>query len=159
MKFITSVPGIHVVPFENPCGSQADQELLKAAEEGNLDRVLDMMPCPNVDFNAKNEKGMTPLYLASLRGHAEVVKALVRVPVVRDTINEPVVGQWTPLLSAASGGRAGVIKALLSAPGIDVNARFKARANIVARHLRAWEYFCPFPETRFRKDPKLCFIF
>ena len=100
---------------------------MEAAEEGNLDKVLELMQCPDVDFNAKNEKGMTPLYLASLKGHSEVVRALVRVPMVRDVVNEPVVAQWTPLLSAASGGRAEVIKALLSTPGIDVNARFQAR--------------------------------
>ena len=65
-----SVPGI--VMLENPCGSQADQELLKAAEEGDLDKVLETLRCPDVDANAKNKKGMTPLYLASLREHPEV---------------------------------------------------------------------------------------
>ena len=52
------------------------------------------------------------------------------MPAVREAVNEPVVAQWTPLLSAANGGRAEVIEALLSAPGIDVNARFKARLAI-----------------------------
>ena len=115
-----------VVMYQNPCGNQTDQELLTAAEEGSLEDILELMRCPDVDFNAKNEKGMTPLYLASLRGHAEVVRALVRVPAVRDSVNEPVVAQWTPLQSAASSGFADVIEALLTAPGIDVNARFKA---------------------------------
>ena len=49
------------------------------------------------------------------------------MPAVRDAVNEPVVAQWTPLQVAASDGRAEVIKALLSTPGIDVNARKKAK--------------------------------
>ena len=55
------------------------------------------------------------------------MRALVRVPAVRDAVNEPVVAQWTPLQVAASDGHAEVIKALLSTPGIDVNARKKAK--------------------------------
>lgn len=65
-------------------------------------------------------KGRTALYLASGRGHAEVVKLLLRRgadPCIKRK------GGWCPLSVAASEAHVGVVRILLSQRRVDVDSR------------------------------------
>ncbi|MCM1002205.1 ankyrin repeat domain-containing protein, partial [Wolbachia pipientis] len=57
-----------------------DQELLDAAQQGNLDRVkrcLNQGANIHVEHDGWYKRGYTPLYFAAERGQLEVVKFLV----------------------------------------------------------------------------------
>ena len=56
--------------------NELNQQLIKAAEEGNLADVQGLIK-QGADVNAKNKYGWTPLRLAARRGHTEIVKSLL----------------------------------------------------------------------------------
>ena len=71
------------------------------------------------DVNEKNERGLTPLHLASAHGHVEVVKRLIQAG---GEVNQKCKSGWTqdedgstPLHEASRNGHVDVITALLSA--------------------------------------------
>jgi ankyrin len=51
--------------------------LLRAARNGNLDKVLEILKS-GVDINAANANGLNALHLASKEGHADVVRELLK---------------------------------------------------------------------------------
>ena len=53
-----------------------DDELLKAAENGNLIKVQTALE-NGANPNAKNNDGWTPLHIAAYKGHVEIVKILL----------------------------------------------------------------------------------
>ena len=59
-----------------------DKQLISKAENGNVDDVRKLLK-NGANANAKDEYGYTPLFLASLCGHVEVVRALLQ----HDTID------------------------------------------------------------------------
>ena len=94
-------------------------ELLLAARNGNVVRVIQSLDL-GADVNAQSENnGYTPLIWASSRGHTETVRLLLEAGAdVNLTAND---GQ-TALMRAADYGHAEVVELLLKS-GADVNAQ------------------------------------
>jgi ankyrin repeat protein len=97
--------------------------------EGIFKRLL---AHPNIKVNEPSINGQTPLYLASLQGHENVVKMLLAVvgidvnPTVTDSDQmAPAAGamwrEYTPLLVAIMNGHEKVVGMLLAHPNINVN--------------------------------------
>eukprot|EP01117_Protostelium_nocturnum_P016027 TRINITY_DN6271_c0_g1_i1.p2 TRINITY_DN6271_c0_g1~~TRINITY_DN6271_c0_g1_i1.p2 ORF type:complete len:112 (+),score=37.66 TRINITY_DN6271_c0_g1_i1:669-1004(+) len=72
---------------------------------------------PKVDPNLAEEAGCTPLFIASWKGHYEVVRLLLANPKVDPNV-EDTEGS-TPLLIASEMGHANVVKFLLQHPNVD----------------------------------------
>ena len=79
-------------------------------------------------------KGRTALYLASGRGHADVVRLLLGRG-ANPTIKRK--GGWCPLSVAASEAHVGVVRILLSHPKVDVDSRCVLRNEREGTALRA----------------------
>ena len=115
------------------CGpSEADRALFKAATEGNIKGIKQLI-ADGADVNAKNRDGTTPLQTAAIRGHKEFLQLLIANGADVNAKNED---GMTPLHCAAigtslnylsRGGRYGVdhkeIAELLISAGADVNAQ------------------------------------
>ncbi|KAH9144114.1 hypothetical protein AeRB84_011912 [Aphanomyces euteiches] len=89
--------------------SKNDKKLLKAAEEGDVTRVLALLE-EGANPNYKNEDKQAPLHEASAIGHIDVVKALLdhgAKPDVKDSYRK------TPLYRASGAGHLDVVRALL----------------------------------------------
>ncbi|KAG9415094.1 hypothetical protein AC1031_008522 [Aphanomyces cochlioides] len=89
--------------------SKNDKKLLKAAEEGDVTRVLALLE-EGANPNYKNEDRQAPLHEASAIGHIDVVKALLdhgAKPDVKDSYRK------TPLYRASGAGHLDVVRALL----------------------------------------------
>ena len=76
-----------------------DQELLEAAEKGNLKTVTDLLES-GASPNAKRQnEGSSALMLACAKGHTEVAKALIDKGADVNAANQ---NGWTALMGAAS---------------------------------------------------------
>jgi len=100
-----------------------NQDLLKAASDGNAARVEEILAAdPSLDANEVSDGpgGATPLYIAAQNGHTEVVKLLLAIPDIDVNKGRIDVGA-TPLFTAAQNGHTEVVKFLLARSDIDVN--------------------------------------
>jgi ankyrin repeat protein len=98
-----------------------EQEIIKAAKQGNLARLRELLAENAALARAQDEHGATPLHLAAWRGHPEVVAVLVEA-------GADLGAQWsdghvggTPLHAAAHGNQRAVAELLLSC-GADPHA-------------------------------------
>ena len=101
-------------------GLNQNQELLQAAINGNVDRVKNLTDCNGTNVNMQDDDGRTPLYIASLKNHTEVVKFLLgidNIDVNRGTTNN---GE-TALIVAAKNGSTDVVGLLLGNGKVDLN--------------------------------------
>ena len=107
--------------------SNLNQEILDAAFLGHMSRAKFLIRCNGTDVNTLGIASedfhflhaKTPLYYASERGHAEVVKLLVAHPEIHVAVK---LNTSLTLLGVASQfGRYEVVKELLAHPGVDVN--------------------------------------
>jgi ankyrin repeat protein len=98
-----------------------DQELLEAAQKGELDRVKEALRA-GADVNAKGKGGSTALGWAASKGYEDMVRLLIKTGA--DIEWEAPQGQ-TALHVAAHQGQAEVIRILLSS-GADVNQKIKS---------------------------------
>lgn len=91
-----------------------------AAESGDVKYVASLLLERDVQLDARDSNGLTPLYLAAQSGHAEIVSSLLAEGA---SVNS--VGRFgrTPLHRAVRGGHISVVRALLSSPGIRLNDR------------------------------------
>jgi ankyrin repeat protein len=94
--------------------------LVNAVKNGNVNTVKKLLNNGANVNQEDNEFGLAPLYLASWKGHAEVVKLLLGAPGIDVNKADNEYGM-TPLLFASEKGHTEVVKVLLAAPGIDVN--------------------------------------
>jgi len=94
------------------------KSLRQAAKDGDLERLKKLI-AEGADVNATDEKGWTPLHLASYRGHADVVKLLIDHDASVNVQNEE--GR-TPLHYAGRRDHRGIAELLL-AKGANVNAK------------------------------------
>lgn len=83
---------------------------MKAAEEGNADRVLHLIHNRQADLDHKYEHGFTVLHHAAFHGHADVVDTLLKRGA---DVNEKSSTYGTPLCLAAIKGRCDVARLLL----------------------------------------------
>ena len=97
------------------------KELLRALEEGKIERATQLMHWWSwwLDFNATNNEGATPLYIACKRGYSKIVKLLLLVQGIK--VNQPHKSGATPLLVACEKGDHNIVSQLLAVDGIAVN--------------------------------------
>ena len=80
--------------------------------------MVTLLLAKGADVN-KDRWGNTPLYIASLKGHVEIVRLLLKAPGIQ--VNKAVKGVIdTPLVIACKNGKHAVVEALLEKQGIDV---------------------------------------
>ncbi|KAF3770529.1 hypothetical protein M406DRAFT_34416, partial [Cryphonectria parasitica EP155] len=97
-------------------------QLAKACSNGNYDLVRRRLLERPQDLNLPDYAGNTPLQIAAINGHDEIVQLLVDAGCDIDCVNHD---KDTPLLDAVDNGHLDVIKVLLEA---GVNPR-KANVN------------------------------
>ncbi|KAK2805464.1 hypothetical protein FQN51_000290 [Onygenales sp. PD_10] len=74
-----------------------------------------------IDVNKQSSEGSSALWLAAMEGHQEIVKLLLKAPMVNLNIQDTYYGQ-TPLGVASDHGRAEVVKLLLDTGELNVDA-------------------------------------
>ncbi len=91
---------------------KASKALLRASQSGDLQKVKALLNVPGIDFNAQDEDGDTPLMLACLEGHVEIVSLLLKHG-PQSQLNLRDHEQETALFLAAGQGHLDVIKIIL----------------------------------------------
>jgi ankyrin repeat protein len=86
--------------------------LFRAAAAGNADTVRSLLASQNVDVNAVDEHGNTPLIEAARFGHDEVVTALL---IAKANVNARNDEGKTALMLAAEGGHDETVRVLTQA--------------------------------------------
>ena len=95
------------------------QRLYVAARDGRVSEVSSLLSDqPEINVNWTNEDHWTPLIVASLRGHVEVVKLLLAHPDIN--INLRSNSGSTPILLGCWNGKVSVVEVLLKDPRVDV---------------------------------------
>jgi len=94
-----------------------EEELLKAAREGDVEKVKDLL-ARGADPNAI-KLGTTPLHIAAGHGHFDIVKILVENGA---NVNAKDLMGFTPLHSAIMGNHLAIVKFLIE-NGADINAK------------------------------------
>lgn len=95
--------------------------MIMSALYGRVSVVTELFTMPQVDINLPNNDGLTPLMLASSRGHCETVYLLSHHPTQRLQPNKFRNGGNTALIQASIAGFLEVVRLLLQLPGIEVN--------------------------------------
>ena len=63
--------------FSSSCCLHIKESLLKAALMGDFRGVRGLMLCPDANINSIDDRGRTPIYLASWMNHLRVVEVLL----------------------------------------------------------------------------------
>ena len=118
-----AVPGERVLEKAVAAPVKADltlreKELLLACSRGDLGLFRRLTRHVTVDFNLSGDVG-TPLCLAAVLGHADLVKELLSKPGI--DVNLGQYNRCTPLHFAVQAGHVRIVEMLLAAPGINVN--------------------------------------
>ena len=92
-----------------------------AARDGNLERVLELLP--DVDVNQRSVHGWTALMLASWKGHREIVRKLLDA---KADVNIENNHEFTALNQAAYHGHSEIVEDLLAVEGARVLADLRA---------------------------------
>ncbi|MCP4370086.1 MAG: hypothetical protein GY797_18520 [Deltaproteobacteria bacterium] len=90
--------------------------LSESMDADDITEILKLLKS-GADVNLINENGYSPLYMASMDGHAEIVKLLLEAGA---DVNKASTNGITPLYSASVAGTIKVVRLLLEA-GADVN--------------------------------------
>ena len=102
--------------------SKLDIDLLAAVYNGNLKAVIDTLN-QGADVDAKSSKGHTPLMIACVKGHAQIVKHLIQMN-ANAKLKDPSTGA-SALMYASSAGNAQIVADLLAktygTTGSDIN--------------------------------------
>jgi ankyrin repeat protein len=99
-------------------------ELFEACESDDLGAVAKLLKDKNIDLNAFNEHGYTPLHFACSKGLLEVVKLLLKNE--RVNLNKVNIFCETPLHMACEYGHIEVIKFLIQDNRVDISSCNKA---------------------------------
>lgn len=102
----------------NKQGNYGNTALMKAAREGNIDIVTDLLDS-GADIHMTNVDGNTALWLSCFGGNTEIIKLLIAKGIEIDTLN---VNGVTPLMYASSSGRDEIVSMLVDA-GADVRIK------------------------------------
>ena len=92
--------------------SPENDALLRAARAGHADTVKNLLTTPNLDVNAKDERGNTALIEASRFGHDDVVQALL---VAKADVKMRNSDGKTALMLASEGGHTQTVQLLKQA--------------------------------------------
>jgi len=126
-----------------------DVNVFDAARQGNLDKVKAAVAAKPELANAKNEKGLGPLYLASQAGKLDVVEFLISRGA---SVNSLTRRGFTPLHAASERGHAEVVEYLLF-KGAQVNA--KADAGFMPLHYAVYNGHKDVAALLISKDAKV----
>ena len=99
--------------------ARATAELFEGCREGDIVKVAALL-AQNVDANAKNDFGVTPLHIAASRGFIDIVLLLINKGVAVDSTD---VDGVTPLHLAGQGGHLEVVMLLVQTKKVDINAK------------------------------------
>ncbi|MEM9942179.1 MAG: PQQ-binding-like beta-propeller repeat protein [Planctomycetota bacterium] len=86
--------------------------LHQAARDGDVQLTQQLILEDKLNVNQKNRYGLTAIYYASDRGHADVVKVLLQAGAETEIPNEPFY-RLSPIIMAARKNHANVVKLLL----------------------------------------------
>ncbi len=127
-----------IMPDSQFLNATKNMLLMKAAQEGVIEEVNLLLEDLEININAANENGMTPLMLGAANGHTEVVRTLLQFS-GNNSLNIDDENGWTDVMSinvnainkegntalmlASIKGHAKTIDALLEDPNLDVNVR------------------------------------
>ena len=100
------------------CSNKVNEGLQKSAEIGDLVMVRAFLLCPEVDLNDGYKYSQTPLYIASLMDHIEILSVVLNDS--RTDVNH-VVNNDNALYTAAKKGHTKIVQLLIEHPFIDVN--------------------------------------
>lgn len=93
----------------NSVGPDGNPGLIQALRDGSVQVALALIEAPATDIDVRNRNDETPLMLAALKGHADLVKRLIARGA---DINKP---GWAPLHYAATQGNLDILRMLLDA--------------------------------------------
>ncbi|XP_013388856.1 serine/threonine-protein phosphatase 6 regulatory ankyrin repeat subunit B-like [Lingula anatina] len=65
-------------PYGLDPASLADEGLLEAAEDGDIESLQELLTVGECDINFQSEEGRTPLHLAAFKGHTQCVQLLLQ---------------------------------------------------------------------------------
>ena len=105
--------------------SDIESNLIKAANEGKLTTIQYLVEKCHADVETKDEKGHTPLNIASIKGHLDIVKYLYeKCHAIIQTENE---NGYTPINNASINGHLGIVKYLHEHCYVDIETKDKYR--------------------------------
>ena len=122
MRELLKVHGIDV----NAKTDTNREDIIKAFEKENLGPVEELLAAPGIE-------GSTPLYMAAMKGHTEIVRELLMVPGVE--VNTQGDKGSTALIIAALFGRKEVVRELLRTPGLRSMPRMMMALQLSCRQL------------------------
>jgi len=99
-------------------GENVNSILLEASESGNLESMQHALD-QGANVNVIDDRGMMPIHWAALRGHGQVVLALLDGDANVNSTNS---AEWTPIMHASFEGHIEIVKLLLDR-GANVNAK------------------------------------
>lgn len=91
---------------------------LKAAEDGNLEKIKDFSG--KININAQDKWGNTALIIAASKGHNDIVKLLLQEPEIN--VNLQNCYKNSALMLAVDENHENIARMLAQFPGIDINA-------------------------------------
>jgi ankyrin repeat protein len=101
--------------------SDLPKEMIRAAKQGNVDRVQELLAADAALLHARDADGSTPLHCAVWKGHVEVVRLLLDAGADVNAQNSNTHYGGTPLHTAAHGNRRAVAELLIT-HGADLHA-------------------------------------
>ena len=108
------------IDFTCTNGSKPNEQLLYASQEGFQNWVEQISECSMTDINTYDDEGRTPLYLAALRNHSNIINFLLHQDSIDVNLGTQNDGE-TALLVAAMFGYSDIVQLLLDNKKTDVN--------------------------------------
>ncbi|KAK2812471.1 hypothetical protein FQN50_001472 [Emmonsiellopsis sp. PD_5] len=102
-------------------GLSDSSPLMRASFFGFAIAAETLLQDNTIDVNKQDSEGASALWLAAMEGHEEIVKLLLRSPMVNLDVQDTYYGR-TPLGAASYHGRAEVVKLLLDTGELNVEA-------------------------------------